>query len=70
MTVMAERNNAQMATIVTETEPHTLYLAVADIQRIAPGIQAGERPMEVPALAAGQAAGQPDGTVKLEHDGN
>lgn len=39
---MAEHNNAQIARIVTETGPHTLYLALADIQRMAPGIQARE----------------------------
>ena len=42
----------------TETDPRELYLALHEIQRMAPRIQAGERIMGVPSLAIGAAAGQ------------
>lgn len=58
MMAMTERNAEQIARIVTETDPRVLYLALNDIQRMAPKIKAGERVMAAPSLALGAGAGQ------------
>lgn len=55
---ITERNNEQIARIVTETDPRVLYLALQDMQRALPGVRAGERGIAASAVAAASAAGQ------------
>lgn len=58
MNAITEKNAAQIARIVTETDPRLLYVALSDIRRMQPGIMRGERLMGAPSIALGSATGQ------------
>ena len=60
MTAMAEHDNAQIARSV---EPHTLYLALADIQRMGPRPGCRSR-KGIPALAAAQVGRRASGNAQ------
>jgi hypothetical protein len=57
-TAITERNNEQLARIITETDPRVLYLALQDMQRMLPGMRGSERGLTALSAALASAAGQ------------
>ena len=49
---LTERNNEQIARIVTETDPRVLYLALQDMQRMGPRMRGGDVAIQGPATGA------------------